>query len=143
MSTAKVRIRSELAKVRISQGPHCPRTNRCTKPKVRTFENFPPISQISIDNNGVLKLLKCLDVHKAMGPDCIPNIDLKHFADEILQGLCTIFLYSLNAGTLPLDWSNANVFKIGDRHFAENYSSVSLTGVYLFFVFSIQNIDYG
>ena len=46
-------------------------------PEVGKFNNTPPISQIIIDNNGVLKLLKRLDVHKAMGPDGIPNIVLK------------------------------------------------------------------
>ena len=108
------------------------RSTDSTKPKVGTFENILPISQISIDNNGVLKLLKRLDVHKAMGPDCIPNIVLKNCADEILQGLCTIFQHSLNTGTLPSDWRNANitpVFKKGDRHLAENYRPVSLTSV--------------
>ena len=59
----------------------------------------------------------------------IPNIVLKNCA---LQGLCTIFQCSLNTGTLPSDWRNANitpVFKKGDRHSAENYRPVSLTSV--------------
>ena len=93
---------------------------------------MPPISQISIDNNGVLKLLKRLDVHKAMGPEGIPNIVLKNCADEILQGLRTVFQCSLNTGTQPSDWRNANitpVFKKGDRNSAENYRSVCLTSV--------------
>ena len=101
-------------------------------PEVGKFNNTPPISQIIIDNNGVLKLLKRLDVHKAMGPDGIPNIVLKNCADEISQGLCTIFQQSLSTGTLPSDWRNANitpVFKKGDRHSAENYRPVSLTSV--------------
>ena len=101
-------------------------------PEVGKFNNTPPISQIIIDNNGVLKLLKRLDVHKAMGPDGIPNIVLKNCADEISQWLCTIFQQSLSTRTLPSDWRNANitpVFKKGDRHSAENYRPVSLTSV--------------
>ena len=46
--------------------------------------------------------------------------------------LSAIFQYSLDTGTLPLDWRNANVtpvFKKGDRHLAENYKPVSLTSV--------------
>ena len=80
----------------------------------------------------MLKLLKRLDVHKAMSPDGIPNIVLKNCADEISQGLCTIFQQSLSTGTLPSDWRYANitpVFKKGDRHSAENYRPVSLTSV--------------
>ena len=92
-------------------------------PEVGKFYNTPPISQIIIDNNGVLKQLKRLDVHKAMGPDGIPNIVLKNCADEISQGLCIIFQQSLSTRTLPSDWRHANitpVFKTGDRHSAEN-----------------------
>ena len=67
-----------------------------------------------------------------MGPDGIPNILKKNCADEISQGLCTIFQQSLSTGTLQSDWRNANitpVFKKGDRHSAENYRPVSLTSV--------------
>ena len=52
-------------------------------PEVGKYKNTPPVSQISINKNGVLKLLKRLDVHKAMGPDGIPNIVLKNCANEI------------------------------------------------------------
>ena len=65
-----------------------------------------------------------------MGPGGIPNILLKACAEEISYGLSAIFQYSLDTGTPPLDWRNANVtkvFKKGDRHLAENYRPVSLT----------------
>ena len=103
-----------------------------TNPEISKFNNTTLISQIIIDNNVVLKLLKCLDIQKAMGPDGIPSIVLINCADEISQGLCIIFQQSLSTGTLPLDWHNANitpVFKKGDRHSAENYRPVSLTSV--------------
>ena len=67
-----------------------------------------------------------------MGPDGIPNIVLKNCAEEISQWLSTIFQFSLDSGTLPSDWRNANitpVFKKGDRHLTENYRPVSLTSV--------------
>ena len=47
-------------------------------------------------------------------------------------GLSAIFQYSLDKGTLPLDWQNAYVtpvFKKGDQRLAENYRPVSLTSV--------------
>ena len=43
-----------------------------------------------------------------------------------------IFQKSINTGTLPSDWLNANissVFKKGDKHAPENYRPVSLTSV--------------
>ena len=46
-------------------------------PEVSKFNNTPPISQIFIDNNGVLKLLKRLDVHMAMCLDGIRDNVLK------------------------------------------------------------------
>ena len=67
-----------------------------------------------------------------MGPDGIPIILLKTCAKEISYGLNATFQYSLDKGTLPLDWQNAYVtpvFKKGDRHMAENYRPVSLTSV--------------
>ena len=75
----------------------------------------PP--QLSIDRKGVLKILKNINIHQAMGPDGISNILLKTCAEEILYGLSAIFKYSLDKGTLPFHWRNANVtpvFKKGD-----------------------------
>ena len=51
---------------------------------------------------------------------------------QLAPGLRTIFQLSVDSGTLPKDWSNANispVFKKGDVHMAENYRSVSLISV--------------
>ena len=78
-------------------------------PDVGKFKYTPPISQISIDKNGILKSLKCSDTHKSMGPDGISNIVLKNCADEILQGLYTIFQQSYKTGTRPPDWRNTNI----------------------------------
>ena len=67
-----------------------------------------------------------------MGPDIIPNIVLKTCASELSVGLGSIFQYSLDTSTLPMDWRDANisaVFKKGDRHQAENYRPVSLTSI--------------
>ena len=75
-------------------------------PEVGKLKNIPSISKIIIDCNGVLNLSKQLDVHKAMGPYCIPNIVLKNGAEEISQGLSAILQCSLNSGILPSDWRN-------------------------------------
>ena len=81
---------------------------------------------------GVFKLLRNIDIKKAIGPDCIPNIILKCCAEELAPGLTDIFNISINTGTLPEDWRNANIapiFKKGNRHLAENYRPVSLTSI--------------
>ena len=49
------------------------------------------------------------------------------------MGLSTIFQFSIDTGSLPTDWRDANispVFKKGDRHLAENYRPVSLTSIW-------------
>ena len=48
------------------------------------------------------------------------------------MGLSTIFQYSIDTGSLPSDWRDANIspgFKKGGRHLAENYRPVSLTSI--------------
>ena len=101
-------------------------------PEIGKHRNTKSAPKLNIDRNGVMKLLKNINIHKAMGLDGIPNILLKTCAEELSFGLSAIFQYSLDTGTFPLDWRNANVtpvFKKGDRHLAENYRPVSLTTV--------------
>jgi hypothetical protein len=53
-------------------------------------------------------------------------------ASQITPSLTVIFQKSIDTGTLPEDWLNANiacVYKTGDKHAAENYRSVPLTSV--------------
>ena len=46
---------------------------------------YPPMSYITINNQGIAKLLKNLNPHKATGPDGIPAKILKETAAEILR----------------------------------------------------------
>ena len=90
------------------------------------------LTEITIDVAGVQKLLSEIKPHKANGPDDIPNLVLQNCASELAPGITCIFQKSLDSGTLPKDWTDANVtpvFKKGDRHIAENYRPVSLTSV--------------
>ena len=75
--------------------------------KIGKHRNTKTAPQLNIDRKGVLKILKNINIHKVMGPDGIPNILLKTCAEEISYGLSAIFQYSLDTGTLPLDWRNA------------------------------------
>ena len=90
------------------------------------------MNKISISTNGVKKLLRGLNIHKATGPDQIPTRLLHDFADELGPTLSAIFQRSLDTGKIPDDWREAAivpVFKKGDRHQASNYRPVSLTSV--------------
>ena len=69
------------------------------------------------------------------GQDNISNWILKNcasFAYVIAPCITNIFQLSLDTGTLPSDWRDANispVFKKGGKHTASNYRPVSLTSV--------------
>ena len=62
----------------------------------------------------------------------IPARLLKEGAESICTSLAYLFQMSLDSGTLPSDWTSANVvpvFKRGDRHQPSNYRPISLTSL--------------
>ncbi len=100
-------------------------------PEVRKYVD-DPLTHITITETGVAKLLRNIKINKASGPDNIPNMVLKECATELSPAVACLFQLSIDSGTLPPDWTSANVapiFKKGDRHKAENYRPVSLTSV--------------
>jgi hypothetical protein len=71
-----------------------------------------------------------LKENKASGPDHISPRVLKAAANPISFCLERIFHASMSTGTVPKDWTQANitpVFKKGERFKASNYRPVSLT----------------
>jgi len=90
---------------------------------------MPPII---IHANGVAKLLRGLQLHKATGPDQVPARVLKEIADDVAPALALLFQASLQQGAVPSDWSEALVtplFKKGARNPASNYCPISLTSI--------------
>ena len=73
---------------------------------------YPNVENITISIEGVEKLLDNINIHKASGQDKIPNIILKTCSKEISPALANIFQQSLDTGTLPNDWRNANISPI-------------------------------
>ena len=85
---------------------------------------------ISLNSEGIYKILNDLDVNKAPGPDKLPNRILKYCATEIAQILQVIFNQSLTSGNLPDDWLTANImpiFKKENRLSPLNNRPISLT----------------
>ena len=88
--------------------------------------------KFEITVQGVTKLLEGLNGGKASGPDELPNLIVKNFANEISPSLKIIFDQSLQTGKLPDDWVEANVAPVskkGDRNSPANYRPISLTCV--------------
>ena len=101
--------------------------NTDTDPEQDTTKCMP---EISISENGLLKLLKNLKPGKAAGPDGLKPLLLRELGEEIAPILKIIYERSLQAGKLPADWTKANVmpvFKKGDKSLASNYRPISLT----------------
>ena len=93
---------------------------------------IPKMDEMVIDSKGVEKLLSNLKTSKSVGPDSSLNLVLKTCAMDLSMGLSTIFQYSIDTGSLPSDWRDANIIHIskkGDRHLAENHRPVSPTSV--------------
>ena len=97
---------------------------------VEDFDSFPDvksstamgpdlIDSVHFTPQAVYDLLHSLCVDKACGPDLIPARLLKEGAESICVSLSHLFQLSFERGTLPLDWTSANVvpvFKRDDRH---------------------------
>lgn len=75
-------------------------------------------------------MLLNLKTKASTGPDGIPNIFLRRYAEIISQFLVIIFRASLLSGVVPEDWKLARivpVFKKGDETLFTNYRPISLT----------------
>lgn len=76
--------------------------------------NFPSRTDNVIDDiyftpHNVRAALKNLSNKHSSGPDGLPPIFINAVADAIVEPLCTIFSLSFYTGSVPNDWSSANV----------------------------------
>ena len=72
-------------------------------------DQYPTMDDITINTDGVEKLLAGLNPTKASGLECIPPRVLKELAPEIAPLLTTIYNSSLQTGKVPQDWRDALV----------------------------------
>lgn len=94
--------------------------------------HHPDAPPLTIQENGVRKLLKAINPHKATGADNIPARILREGADQLAPIFTLLFQATLHQGTIPAQWKSAFVtplFKKGDKHQAVNYRPVSLTSI--------------
>ncbi|TRZ25772.1 hypothetical protein HGM15179_001358 [Zosterops borbonicus] len=90
--------------------------------------NGPPI----IQEEAVTELLRCLDIHKSMGPDGIHHRLMRELADELAKPLSIIYSQLWLTGEVLDDWKLASVTPIHKKSGKEepsNYRPVSLTSV--------------
>ena len=85
--------------------------------KIPTSPSMEPIELQSKEVHKLLLNLK-IHVHKAAGPDYIPNFILKIAADQMAPILTKLYQFSSNAGEVQTDWKKAfivAVFKKGKK----------------------------
>ena len=93
---------------------------------------FPTIDDLTIDTEGVRKLLEEVNPRKASGPDGVSSHILRELNKELAPIIRYIFNQSLETGDIPTDWLTANIsaiFKKGPKDNPANYRPVSLTSV--------------
>ena len=90
------------------------------------------IQSINFTTQDVFQELSQLNPNKACGPDLLTPLLLKKSAEFICESLCKLFTQSMSMGSLPKDWTSANVvpvYKKGDCRVAANYRPISLTSI--------------
>ena len=96
------------------------------KPEIRHSLN------INITEDKLLKKLQKLKISKSAGPDGVHPRILNELQVVIAKPLTMIFCTSVNTGTLPQAWKEANIsaiFKKGCNHVSGNYRAVSSTSI--------------
>ena len=91
-----------------------------------------PLMDMTVEEEETRRELKKLSPGKASGPDDINPRILRETASTIAKPLTIIFNKSIQTGTLPSQWTQANVTAIhkkGEKSRAENYRPISLTSV--------------
>ena len=90
------------------------------------------LGDIQITKETVLKKVQQLDTTKSPGPDGFHARFLNELAEELSEPLAQIFTKSLEEGSLPTTWKDANVtpiYKKGAKSDPGNYRPISLTSI--------------
>ena len=82
-------------------------------------KSAPPMSDIHISNEGVIKMMKGLNPSKALGPDELHPRVLKELTAELGPVFAQLFQQSLDMGEIPKEWSLANICPEGGQSFTK------------------------
>ena len=88
--------------------------------------------ELNFSELDVFRVLRSLDVSKAMGCDGITPKILKHCALALYQPFRHLFSLSISQSYLPIKWRTHSIkpiFKSGDKNSVRNYRPVSLLSV--------------
>ena len=107
--------------------------DKFASPDVSSFPKVPfsvdaTLTNFSVTEDSVRRLLQDLVVSKACGPDGLSARILRECANE-LAPCANFFRMSLRKGIFPEQWAEANIvpiFKKGSRRDPANYRSISL-----------------
>lgn len=94
-----------------------------TTPDIDGNPEICPIPELEISCTGIYNLLLSIDTNKSAGPDGIPNMFLKRYAEWNARYLAIVFRKSLDTCTVPTIWKIANVipvFKSGNKQRISN-----------------------
>ena len=97
----------------------------CSSPNVH-------LNNIVVTEKQVCDILYKLDVNKALGPDNLSPVILKHCSNELKSSVCKLINRSLSEGVVPKDWLFANVipvYKSKDKNQVNNYRPISLLSI--------------
>ena len=98
-------------------------------PDVTPYAVTSRLSRLVLTPDEVESVLESLADGKASGQNGVNNKVLKEFANEISEPLCSFFNHSLNLGSFPSPWKDANIYPIpkkGDLSHLTNHRPVSL-----------------
>ena len=66
--------------------------------------------------SAVERKLSRISIHKAPGPDGLPNWILRDFCSQLSGPVCAIFNASIREGIVPARWKEANVIPAPKAH---------------------------